>query len=134
MINKKDLRKGNIVLYNGVMSIVDSVSTVVGVWESLDGYPMVDEIGLPHFASNEELFPVKLTSEILKSSGFIKNDYSIKGVIFWQSPDFRNTKVELMEVEGGFNFLDYVVFNEVHTFQNFYNSITGTDLIINYYS
>lgn len=133
MIEKKDLRKGNLVKYEGFVNIVDSVAKVVGMWESMDGFPLVEENGLPHFGSEKEIFPVKLTSEVLHCMGFIKNNYSIKGVIFWQSPNFYDTKIELMETNEGFNFLDYVTFTEVHTLQNFYQSVTGNELIVNHH-
>lgn len=128
MINKRELRIGNLVIVNGEIWDIEDVGH--------NGWNMYEY-------SYATLQPIPLTEEILNKVGFIdsiKHVYEYKNnsnILFDEPEDCNNTKEYPIGITGGNGnyFLGYIPHGEViirclylHQLQNMYFAITGEEL------
>jgi len=127
MIEAKDLRLGNWLMYNGKFWQVDSLSDfpIIGICD--DTHESI--IG------EQSASPIQLSSEILEKCGFVLNGYYYK-----RQPEFENIEYRLIEFPSGTwivskGFINYnheiTAIKYLHQLQNLYFALTNTELIIN---
>jgi len=126
MIDPSELRKGNIVEYNG-----EQVK-VVGFDEEYVylNIPTVDYVGF------DEVFPIEITKQILLDSDFIFKKCGISGADIWQGLDFWDKECDMsyltlrgsikhgLKIQGHIN--SRIKF--LHELQNLYYWITRKEL------
>ena len=120
MINSKDLRIGNIVLEDGIIS----------------KYDFIEQMAYTNFEKYcNHLQPINLTPEILEQCGAIKiNNAEFEfndGVIITHSGDFKFYLTYYYDDGRGEKSLGKVFYEYLHEMQNLHKILQGTELPIN---
>lgn len=134
MINKKELRIGNII-YDATRTIrpVEYIGGTIGLTNDIGGTDKYQHD--PIFSYDiDMLSPVELSASILKKCGFKKDEQSMYGgwlIKLNEGESMRIVNYDSIGWHWPMNGYNKPVVNYLHQLQNLYHGLTGKELNIN---
>ena len=130
MVNFKELRIGNFILYKGSIQKISLISNENG----LEGNSFINyefNEGNNVSCDSEHLQSISITDEVLQKFGFVLHNY----LGFWQKITTVSGKRCEMDINKDYSIIDFmrrpVVKNvsTLHQLQNIYFALTGSELV-----
>lgn len=115
MINTKELRIGNKVIYNDTVLTVETISKTHIIFEEITGFHEIEHIN-----------PIKLTEKILFNYGFKKDEgnFYFNDIVYL----YEDAEIESVFKIDGYSSTDTPSFLYLHEIQNLFFFLTKNEL------